>query len=611
MPPLGLRVRRTLFACAVAALHAAAAAADGAWSFENSEKLYPRAKLRPEDVPVPHVEVEQGPPPPASGDGLEVTVQSFEVVGATLIAPSEVKDVLRPFLGEKRTQRDLDAAKEALQRAYEERGFALVTVLLPQQPLLDGRVRLEVIEARLGRVTIENPGVDWYSDGGVRRATPHLVPGAVLRTKDQEEDLIEANRPRDRRVTPVQKAGAAPGTVDLELKVDDRIPLHGYVEWNNYRSPGSPRQRAIVRLGYENLWQREHAAGLTYTFAPYTGDRFEDVQIFLLDYSMPMPWSRRQTLFAYANWSDSTTLVPGSITSVGKGFTSGLRFNLGLPLAGFMPEIGYDHSLVFGVDYKSIENSQFAGADSIVTPIRYLPWTVGYEGTLARPHSVTTVKAATVFHFAGTIDSGGSEEDFQANVGGVRDDTTVDGTWAVYNVDASTTLRLPALLTTLAQGRFVELEDPWLALDDDWSLAMRAGGQFAEEPLVSSEQFPLGGRTSVRPYLEGELFGDHGYYLQVELRSRALERFLGGFLGERLQLLAFYDRGEYFQRSIFQADGIDEQGELQAVGLGVRASLLETEYGSLRGEAYVGLPTVETFDTKRTPRLLFQVRADF
>jgi hypothetical protein len=50
---------------------------------------------------------------------------------------------------------------------------------------------------------------------------------------------------------------------------------------------------------------------------------------------------------------------------------------------------------------------------------------------------------------------------------------------------------------------------------------------------------------------------------------------------------------------------------LQGVGVGLRASLLETPYGRLRGEAYVGLPTIETEDTKRTPRLLFQVKADF
>ena len=128
---------------------------------------------------------------------------------------------------------------------------------------------------------------------------------------------------------------------------------------------------------------------------------------------------------------------------------------------------------------------------------------------------------------------------------------------------------------------------------------------------MSIEQFPLGGRYSVRPYLEGERFGDHGYDVQVELRSRALERFLRGSLGEKVQALVFYDRGEYFLRSITVKDRIDERGALQGFGLGLRGSLLDTPYGRLRGEAYLGFPTIETQDTSFAPRLLFQVKADF
>jgi hemolysin activation/secretion protein len=413
-------------------------------------------------------------------------------------------------------------------------------------------------------------------------------------------------------VTPVLKAGEAAGTVDVDLKVDDRIPLHGSLEWNNYHTPGTPRQRMTARIGYENVWQREHRAALLYTFAPYTGDEFHDVQVWVLTYGMPTPWSPRQNVFAYAAWSDTTSLLPSAINSLGKGFTSGLRYTLGLPLARFMPEIGFDHSLVAGVDYKSVENALVQGSESIVTPIRYLPWTIGYQATAARTHSFTSLNASLDFHLAGTIDNGGSKEDFQENRGGVRDTNVVDGTYAIYNVDFDTTIRLPALLTTLAQGRFVELPEPEVAsLEDDWTLAFNAAAQYANEPLVSLEQFPLGGRYSVRPYLEGERFGDHGYDMQIELRTRALERFLGGFLGEKLQLLAFYDRGEYWLRSVTENEGIDEEGVLQGVGVGVRASLLETPYGRLRGEAYVGLPTIETQDTKRTPRLLFQVKADF
>ena len=155
MPPLGLRVRRLSFACALAALAALPAAADGAYTFENGATLYPHRALRPEDVLVPQVEVEKDVElPPGVGDGPELAIQSYEVVGATLIAPSEIQKLLQPYLGAKRHLDDVQAAREALQKEYEKRGFPTVAVTLPQQTLLDGRIRMEVIEARLGTVTV-------------------------------------------------------------------------------------------------------------------------------------------------------------------------------------------------------------------------------------------------------------------------------------------------------------------------------------------------------------------------------------------------------------------------------------------------------------------------
>ena len=265
----GSRPARLSAACLLLALAADPAAADGAWSFESARKLYKVEKLRPEDVPVPQVVVDESfRLPRGVGQGPELEIKSYEVVGTTLIPPSEVQQIVKPYLGPGRYMSDIQAARDALQAAYEERGFPTVAVQLPKQTLLDGRVRIEVIEARLGAVHVDNPGIDWYSEGGVRKATPHLQSGALVRTEDLQSDLARANGPRDRRVTPVLKAGQQPGTVDLDLKVDDRIPLHGSVEWNNYHTPGTPRERVTARVSYENLWQLEHELAVQYTFVP-------------------------------------------------------------------------------------------------------------------------------------------------------------------------------------------------------------------------------------------------------------------------------------------------------------------------------------------------------
>ena len=192
----------------------------------------------------------------------------------------------------------------------------------------------------------------------------------------------------------------------------------------------------------------------------------------------------------------------------------------------------------------------------------------------------------------------------------------MDGTYAVYHLDVDTTLRLPALLQTLAQGRFLELPAPRRSFDDDATLVVGLSGQYADEPLVSTEQFPLGGRYSVRGYLEGEFFGDHGWDLQMEARTPALSGFLGGWLGEKIQGLLFYDTGQYFLLETDKDPVGDEfvdvkDNRLQGVGIGTRASFVDTPWGSVRGEAFLAFPTIETFNTKQGPHLFFQVTAEF
>lgn len=51
---------------------------------------------------------------------------------------------------------------------------------------------------------------------------------------------------------------------------------------------------------------------------------------------------------------------------------------------------------------------------------------------------------------------------------------------------------------------------------DNWTTLVRGDGQWASEPLISSEQFGAGGVNSVRGYHEGEVFGDAGWHVSFE-----------------------------------------------------------------------------------------------
>jgi hemolysin activation/secretion protein len=53
----------------------------------------------------------------------------------------------------------------------------------------------------------------------------------------------------------------------------------------------------------------------------------------------------------------------------------------------------------------------------------------------------------------------------------------------------------------------------------NWVMSLKASGQVATEPLISNEQFGVGGINTVRGYHEGEVFGDEGWAFTAEQKT--------------------------------------------------------------------------------------------
>ncbi|WP_371066638.1 POTRA domain-containing protein, partial [Salmonella enterica] len=127
-------------------------------------------------------------------------------------------------------------ARDALQKAYQDRGYQSVVVELPQQQVKNGVILLQVTEAKVGRLRVD--GAQYNSPQNIRDAVPALAEGQVPDFNQAQQQLTDLNRSADRQVIPILKPGALPQTVDVDLKVDDHSPLHGSLELNNDNSPG-------------------------------------------------------------------------------------------------------------------------------------------------------------------------------------------------------------------------------------------------------------------------------------------------------------------------------------------------------------------------------------
>jgi len=581
----------------------------GASTFASAARRYRIAPVREEDIPVPPVPAAPKKPPPmipdtgAGGAQLTFKISEFVVIGNTLLEPSRVESVLSPYVGEGKKIGDVQAARDALQKAYDEEGFLTVAVSIPQQTIEAGQVRFQVIEARLGAVNIQNDGVRWFSDDFVRELTPSLYPGTVLRRQDLEADMTAANSNPDLKVRPLLKSGSEPGTVDLDLVVDDRIPLHGTVTLDNEHTPGSPDWRVNNELRFGHLWGLDHEGSVFYTFSPF--GNFHDVQIVGGTYRAAMPWSARQSLFYYVVYSNTTqglVTAPG-LSALGNGINMGGRYQIPLPTFGVLE--GFSHQLSFGVDRKNVRNTVASSTAAIVTPVTYLPFSFDWTGTYIGDEALASLRLGVSFNRTGLI-PGDSKENFQENRGGVNPENPVTGNYGIGSFSLDYGIRIPAVLQNLAAGRLIHLAKPTTSFADDWTFDVRSRGQVATQPLIPTEQFTAGGVDSVRGYLQSELFGDNGISAQFEIRAPTLHNFFGGYLKESAQFLVFYDAAVLWTLST--GEGQLPKQDIQGYGVGVRATLLDY----LSAQIYVGVPRENTPSTQAdSPRYHLQFSAGF
>ncbi|QSA97269.1 ShlB/FhaC/HecB family hemolysin secretion/activation protein [Methylococcus sp. EFPC2] len=468
---------------------------------------------------------EAGATAPPTFDLLEI-----RVVGNSVLDNRTIEKTVYPFLGPGKGIAEIDSARQALEAVYHERGYQTVFVNIPEQDVENGLVRLEVAEGKIDRLKIT--GSRYYSLGRIRERVPELAEGKVPHTPTLEKEITRlSEESKDRRVTPMLRAGTTPGTVEAELKVDDELPVHGSVEMNGRNSVGTSRTRLTASLRYDNLWQRHHSASLQYQTAPEE----QDVEVWAGTYVMPL-FDNGMRLALYGVGVDSTSEVAsaGALSVVGTGHIFGMRLikpfeNLG----------DYSHSLSAGLDYKSFDQAIFQqGADTGNSPLSYLPFMVRYDGGWkVQGSSVTSIGLETRFSVRGL---GNDQQEFEDRRFKSRPDF-------IYFVG--------------------ELKHQHV-LPGDLRLAARVSGQVADSPLISNEQFAAGGDDTVRGYHEVQELGDHGVIGSLELHSPNMNYWESV---DNLRGLMFVDAARLWIEDALP--GTPERSSLASAGLGLRMEI--------------------------------------
>jgi len=235
----------------------------------------------------------------------------------------------------------------------------------------------------------------------------------------------------------------------------------------------------------------------------------------------------------------------------------------------------YFHSGTLGVDYKDFkEDLNLLGSDTIATPIAYTPFLAQYTGSLRGEESMTSFDLGLHFSVRGL---GNDQQQFENK-------------------------------RYLAKANYMYATGD-LKFQHNLPLGMQLNshfsGQVADSPLISNEQFSLGGAQSVRGYFETQALADDGVFGSLELHSPHLGLESWDYLNS-LKLLAFVDAGHgWIQNPL---PGNVKGNTLGSGGFGLHFQLWKQISGALDvGIPFISLAPVKSGD----PRLHFNIATEF
>lgn len=487
----------------------------------NSGMLLQQAPQQPATVPPSDLDLrmlhaERQP----AADSRAFMVKGIRIVGNTLLPEAQLRSLVAPYQGRELTLGDLDNLADAISEAYQRAGYPLVRVYVPAQTMADGVVKLAVVEARYGKVALDNRSA--VKDGPLQSTLAPLQSGQAVSNHTLERSLLLLSDVPGAQTSSVIQPGADPGTSDLMVDVTSAPRYTGTLGVDDYGNEYTGRPRVTGSFDVNGPLHR--------------GD--------LLDFSAASSGGGMNYLqggYRYLLNGQGTTLRAGvsslhyhlgdqlsALDAHGSALVGSLTLTQPIvrsTAANLYGQIEFDHKLLKDdIGLVGIDNDRQANV-----------WVGTLAGDERDAHGVTNYNVS-VSH---------GDIDYTNGLAGFLDRLTArtQGSYYKYGLSLSRLQRLG---------------------DND---ALYAGftQQWSSKNLDTSEQFFLGGPNTVRGYDVGVLAGSQGNLFSAEYRH---DFSVPGVVG-RWQASLFADTGHVTVYKNTVAPG-PNSGRLSSAGLGLR-----------------------------------------
>ena len=459
---------------------------------------------------------------PASIRSLRVVVRSVKIEGATTLPADAMQALANTYTGREITGADILALAAALTAMYRNAGYILSQVVLPAQFLSGDTLTLRVIEGYVEHVSVQaGKGVSpeiverlLALGSKIRASRP--VEGAVL-----ERYLLIANDFPGIELRSILTPSQTPGAADLSLVASIK-KAEGFASLDNYGSKYlGPQQLGVgvtgnQLLGVNDQW-RFTGVGSGNSAMAFT--QFSYSQL------VGSEGLKLSAAVSQARTRPGDVLTPFEV----RGRADTVSLSAAYPLLrsrnqSFTLRLAYDHSDI---------NTDVLGTRVIEDRIRALRLGVSWRA-LDRLDGQNAL-----------------DIDFSQGLGGTQ---------------ASDLLKSRAGAKGVFNKLAFDYERSQFLAGTNFNLTAGLGGQWANTPLLSSEQYALGGRRFGRAYEPAELVGEKALAFRLE------PRYVGALSApgfRSFQLFGLYDVGKVWRVGSV-SPGTPASASLASLGLGLR-----------------------------------------
>ena len=450
--------------------------------------------------------------------------------GLPILQNADFQPVVGKYLGKPLDLNSLNQLVHDVVVYYRQHDRPIVDVSVPEQDVTSGVVQIVATEGRLGKVRFE--GNRWFStstlSGDVRLHPDDPISGRIV-----SQDTAWLNANPFRQVDLVYTPGDKPGTTDIAFKTQDRLPLRGYVGYENSGNQYTGYNRWLAGFNWGNAFGLDQQVNYQFT----TNDDYKMYNAQSGSWIIPLPW--RHTLTFFGSYSQATPDTNNALfTQNGYSWQVSGRYTIPLPGTDT-----FNEEVVLGADFKRSNSNLFFGGSQVYNTLVDVDQAmIGYNASLT-DHYGSTALNSSFFYSPGGITEYNHDAQFESSQAGAKSNYY----YALLQLNRIT--KLPF----------------------EFSLATKFMGQVSNSTLIGSEQFGIGGYSTVRGYDERIVNGDSGAVFSNELRTPPVS--IGQLFGDaratdQLQFMGFIDCGAVTNNKAIT--GPTSSSTLIGVGPGLR-----------------------------------------